>query len=186
MFDVLFAMKFIFWCFWIYVIWDHFKVEQPSELAQWILSHVKNHKLHIKVQTANRLARSCKNLVATVYAKAKVYALHLKPLNLAFVILSFFSLHLLSYLKPFSLQGTLSFCWLKYFCQQIHPNVCMCFRTISCSLKIDVYYFLYFTQLRCNGTKFFCYVRDNNLMYQAFSSLDLVFFGLSNVFQTIL
>ena len=68
--------------------WDHFKVEQPSELAQWILSHVKNHKLHIKVQTANRLARSCKNLVATVYAKAKVYALHLKPLNLAFVILS--------------------------------------------------------------------------------------------------
>ena len=101
-FDVLFAMKFIFWCFWIYVIWDHFKVEQPSDLAQWILSHVKNHKLHIKVQTANRLARSCKNLVATVYAKAKVYALHLKPLNLAFVILSFFSLHLLSYLKPFS------------------------------------------------------------------------------------
>ena len=56
------------------------------------LSHVKNQKLHIKVQTANRLARSCKNLVATVYAKAKVYALHLKPLNLAFVIL--FSLSL--------------------------------------------------------------------------------------------
>ena len=97
-----------------------------DKTTKWVgpmnLSHVKNQKLHIKVQTANRLARSCKNLVATVYAKAKVYALHLKPLNLAFVILSFFSLHLLSFLKPFSLQGILSFCWLKYFCQQIHPK----------------------------------------------------------------
>ena len=73
------------------------------------LSHVKNQKLHIKVQTANRLARSCKNLVATVYAKAKVYALHLKPLNLAFVILSTLSLPFVLFKAIFS-QGTLSFC----------------------------------------------------------------------------